>query len=57
MAPSSITPYLEWMISHGFVERHVDEGGSELFSLSSQDIDAHRRLVAWKRETMKGMRI
>ncbi len=49
--------YLEWMVSHGFVERQTDEGGSELYSLSSKGIDAHRRLVAWIRETMKGMRI
>ena len=49
--------YLEWMISHGFVERESDETGSELYSLSPQGIDAHRRLVAWIRETMKGMRI
>jgi predicted transcriptional regulator len=49
--------YLDWMISHGFVERQIDEGGSELYSLSPQGIDAHRHLVAWIRETMKGMRI
>jgi len=49
--------YLEWMISHWFVERQTDEGSSELYSLSQQGIDAHRRLVAWIRETMKGMRI
>jgi len=49
--------YLEWMISHGLVERETDETGSELYSLSRQGIDAHRRLVAWIRENMKGMRI
>jgi predicted transcriptional regulator len=49
--------YLEWIISHGFVERQTDEGGAESYSLSPQGIDAHRRLVAWIRETMKGMRI
>jgi predicted transcriptional regulator len=49
--------YLDWMISHGFVERQTEEGGAELYSLSPQGIDAHRRLVAWIRETMKGMRI
>ncbi len=49
--------YLEWMISHGLVERQTDEAGSELYSLAPQGIDAHRRLVAWIRESMKGMRI
>lgn len=49
--------YLDWMVSHGFVERQTDENGSELYSLSPQGIDAYRRLVAWIRETMKGMRI
>jgi len=47
--------YLEWMISHGFVTRETDEGGAETYSLSPQGIDAHRRLVAWIRETVKGM--
>ncbi len=49
--------YLEWMISHGLIERQTDETGSELYSPSSQGIDGHRRLVAWIRENMKGMRI
>ena len=49
--------YLEWMVSHSFVQPETDEGGAELYSLSPQGIDAHRRLVAWIRETMKGMRI
>ena len=49
--------YLEWMISHGFVDHQTEEDGSDLYSLSPQGIDAHGRLVAWIRETMKGMRI
>ena len=49
--------YLEWMVSHGFVERQTDETASDLYALSPQGIDAHRRLVAWIRETMEGMRI
>ncbi len=48
--------YLDWMIAHGFVEQQIEES-TELYSLSPQGIDAHRRLVAWIRETMKGMRI
>jgi predicted transcriptional regulator len=48
--------YLDWLVSHGLVQQ-TDEGGAELYSLSSQGLDAHRRLVAWIRETMKGMRI
>jgi predicted transcriptional regulator len=48
--------YLEWMISHGFV-LHREEDGTELYSLSPQGLDAYHRLVAWIRETMKGMRI
>ena len=38
--------YLDWMVSHGFVERQTDESGTEFYSLSSQGFDAHRRLVA-----------
>lgn len=49
--------YLEWMVSHGFVQQQTDENGTEVYSLSMQGVDAHRRLVAWIRETMKGMRI
>jgi len=44
------------MISHGFVQRK-DEEEAELYSLSPQGLDAYHRLVAWIRETMKGMRI
>lgn len=44
------------MISHGFVQRK-DEDGVELYSLSPQGLDAYHRLVAWIRETMKGMRV
>jgi predicted transcriptional regulator len=49
--------YLEWLISHGLIQRTMDDEGTEVYSLSSQGVDAHRRLVAWIRETMKGMRI
>jgi len=48
--------YLEWLVSHGLVRRK-DEQGTELYSLSPQGLDAYHRLVAWIRETMKGMRI
>ena len=48
--------YLDWLVSHGLVQQK-DEGGAELYSLSSQGLDAYHRLVAWIRETMKGMRI
>jgi predicted transcriptional regulator len=48
--------YLEWMLSHGFLQQK-DEDGTELYALSAQGLDAHHRLVAWIRETMKGMRI
>jgi len=48
--------YFEWLSSHGFLQRK-DEEGAELYSLSPQGIDAYHRLVAWIRETMKGMRI
>jgi len=50
------TEYFEWMISHGFVQRRDGDEG-EFYSLSPQGIDAYHRLVAWIRETMKGMRI
>ena len=48
--------YLEWMVSHGFLQRK-DDDGTDLYALSQQGLDAHHRLVAWIRETMKGMRI
>ena len=48
--------YLGWMVAHGLV-RSVVEEGTEMYSLSPQGVDAHHRLVAWIRETMKGMRI
>ncbi|MDA4114376.1 MAG: transcriptional regulator [Thaumarchaeota archaeon] len=49
--------YLEWLVSHGLVQQQKDEEGRELYSLSPQGLDAYHRLVAWIRETMKGMRI
>ena len=49
--------YLEWLVSHGLIFQRTDEGGTELYSLSPQGLDAYHRLVAWIRETMKGMRI
>jgi len=51
-----VMEYLEWMLSHGFVQQKEEEG-AEVFSLSPQGLDAHHRLVDWIRDTMKGMRI
>ena len=48
--------YLEWMVSHGLVLQQ-DDGGAELYALSKEGLDAYHRLVAWIRETMKGMKI
>jgi predicted transcriptional regulator len=48
--------YFEWLNAHGFLQKNEDEG-TEVFSLSPQGLDAYHRLVAWIRETMKGMRI
>lgn len=48
--------YFEWLRAHGFIQGKEDEG-SEVYSLSPQGLDAYHRLVAWIRETMKGMRI
>lgn len=48
--------YLDWLVSHGFVQRKEEEG-SELYSLSPQGVDAQHRLVDWIRDTMKGMKI
>jgi predicted transcriptional regulator len=50
------TEYFDWLISHGFVQRR-DEEGMEMYALSPQGVDAYNRLVAWIRDTMKGMRI
>jgi len=51
------TAYFEWLIAHGFLQLREDEDGAPLYSLSPQGLDAYHRLVAWIRETMKGMRI
>lgn len=51
------TEYLEWLISHGFVQQQAFEDGTEVYVLTTQGYDAHRRLVSWIRDTMKGMRI
>jgi predicted transcriptional regulator len=48
--------YFGWLTAHGLLQRK-DVEGAELYSLSPQGIDAYHRLVAWIRETMKGMRI
>ena len=48
--------YFDWMISHGFLQKKVEDD-VEVYSLSPQGLDAYHRLVAWIRETMKGMRI
>ena len=49
--------YLQWMVSHGMVRQERDEEGAELYSLSEQGLDSYHRLVAWIRDTMKGMQI
>ncbi len=48
--------YFEWLTLHGFLKKD-EEDGTDIYSLSPQGLDAHHRLVAWIRETMKGMRI
>lgn len=50
------TQYFEWMTSHGFM-RKQEEDGTEVYSLSPEGLNAYHRLVAWIRETMKGMKI
>jgi predicted transcriptional regulator len=49
--------YVQWLVSHGLVQQVKAEDGGDLYSLSPQGLDAYHRLVAWIRETMKGMRI
>lgn len=49
--------YLEWLISHGLVQRQKEAEGAELYALSPQGLDSYHRLVAWIRDTMKGMKI
>jgi predicted transcriptional regulator len=38
--------YLQWMSAHGLVQQQTDEDGTEIYLLSSQGYDAHRRLVS-----------
>ena len=49
--------YLDWLERHGLVKIVQDEGGSDRIKLSDKGMDAHRRLVEWLKETIKGLKI
>jgi len=48
--------YLDWLNSNGLLQK-TEEEGADVYALSAQGVDAHHRLVAWIRDTMKGMRL
>ena len=49
--------YLDWLEQHGLVKIVEDKEGSERIKLSEKGMDAHRRLVEWVKETIKGLKI
>jgi predicted transcriptional regulator len=48
--------YLDWLEKHDLV-KITSEDGNERIKLSAKGIDAHKRLVEWIKETMKGLKI
>lgn len=49
--------YLEWLEQHRLVKIMSEDGVSERITLSERGMDAHKRLVEWIRETMRGLKI
>ena len=49
--------YLEWLEHHDLVKITSDDDGCDRITLSKNGMDAHRRLVEWIKETMKGLKI
>jgi predicted transcriptional regulator len=49
--------YLEWLEQHGLVKIMSDDDGNDRITLSKKGMDAHKRLVEWIKETMKGLKI
>ena len=49
--------YLEWLEKHKLVKITSENGGNRKITLSKRGMDAHKRLVEWIKETMKGLKI
>jgi predicted transcriptional regulator len=49
--------YLDWLEQHGLVKIMAGDKGSERITLSEKGMGAHKRLVEWIKETMKGLKI
>lgn len=50
--------YLNWLQQHGLVKITAEnDEGTERITLSEKGMDAHKRLVGWIKETMKGLKI
>jgi predicted transcriptional regulator len=48
--------YLDWLKKHDLIKITVDDG-IERIKLSEKGIDAHKRLVEWIKDTMKGLKL
>jgi predicted transcriptional regulator len=48
--------YLDWLENHELIKITRDNG-TERIKLSNKGIDAHKRLVEWIKETMKGLKL
>lgn len=49
--------YLDWLEKHELIKIAEDTDGSERITLSVKGMDAHKRLVEWIKETMKGLKL
>ena len=48
--------YLNWLEKHELVKIVSDNEGNERIKLSDKGIDAHKRLVEWIKDTIKGLK-
>jgi predicted transcriptional regulator len=48
--------YLDWLEKHDLIKITVDDG-TERIKLSEKGMDAHKRLVEWIKDTMKGLKL
>ena len=47
--------YLDWLEKHELI-KITSDNGSERITLSKKGMDAHKRLVEWIKETMRGLK-
>jgi predicted transcriptional regulator len=49
--------YLDWLEKQELIKITADDDGNERITLSDKGMDAHKRLVEWIKETMKGLKL